>query len=451
MRARTILLGVGLAWGLLGAPALLAQDDLSGPAALREWVQPTFPPEAKKQKLEGRVVVEFTVDAEGRVSEAAVSESTAEMFEEAALAAVRQWKFSPALAEGRPVECVMSVPIEFPLAQLKQKRVPVAPADHLMPRPAKLTPARAKHAPDPEYPAELEEKKLPGEVRLEFVVDVEGRVRAPRVLWASHPAFVEAALRAAEASSFEPARQGAKARETTARYPVSFVSFGARRADILAANQLQLVEGERAEVLPEPFVLTTPVYPHALLLAGTAGEAEVSFSVGADGFVTDVQLVAASAPEFGGALVAAVDGWAFRPAQRDGARVPVKLRAARTFSPPTEGAEARLAALVSADASAVAGPRGLDGALTPLWRGFPVYPAALVAERLSGEAVIEFIIDAGGRARLPRVVSATRPEFGWAAATAVSQWVFARPRREGAPTDVRVSVPIAFTPPEATK
>lgn len=421
-------------------------EEVSGAAALREWVQPAFPDEARRQKLEGRVVVEFVVDASGAVREATIAESTAGFFEEPALVAVRQWKFAPALDEGKPVECGMSVPIEFPLAQLKQKRVPVAPPPHLMPRAAKRLPARAIRAPDPEYPAEFEERKLPGEVQLELTVDATGRVLTPRVIWASHAAFVEEALRAAEASTFEPARQGVLARASTLRYPVSFVSFGAKRADILAANRVRLEEGPAVDVLPEPFALADPVYPFELLLAGTGGAAEVSFTLGAGGYVSNVTLVAASHPEFGAALVAAVEGWAFRPALKEGARVPVRLRVAREFAAPT-GAEARLVGLLSGDAGAIAGPGGLDGRLTPLWRGFPGYPNALRAEAVKGEAEIEFIIDRAGRARLPRVVSATRPEFGWAAATAINQWVFARPRRGGEPTDVRVRIPVNFTPP----
>jgi len=82
-----------------------------------------------------------------------------------------------------------------------------------------------------------------------------------------------------------------------------------------------------------------------------------------------------------------------------------------------------------------------------LWRGFPVYPLRLREERPAGEAVIEFIIDRDGRARLPRVVSATQEAFGWAAAAAISQWVFAPPLRKGEPTEVRVSVPVGFEPP----
>ena len=56
----------------------------------------------------------------------------------------------------------------------------------------------------------------------------------------------------------------------------------------------------------------------------------------------------------------------------------------------------------------------------PLWRIAPRYPAALLAEKPPGDAVIEFIIDREGRAQLPRIVSATHEAFGWAAAAAIS-------------------------------
>lgn len=91
---------------------------------------------------------------------------------------------------------------------------------------------------------------------------------------------------------------------------------------------------------------------------------------------------------------------------------------------------------------------GLDHRLKPLWRGFPLYPPSLRDEQIKGETQIEFIIDREGRARLPRVISASRDEFGWAAATAISQWVFERPMREGQLVDVKVIIPINFTPPK---
>jgi len=62
--------------------------------------------------------------------------------------------------------------------------------------------------------------------------------------------------------------------------------------------------------------------------------------------------------------------------------------------------------------------------------------------------MIEFIIDRDGRCRLPRVVSASQPEFGWAAAAAINQWVFAPPTKGGQPVDVKVNIPVDFPPPK---
>jgi TonB family protein len=65
---------------------------------------------------------------------------------------------------------------------------------------------------------------------------------------------------------------------------------------------------------------------------------------------------------------------------------------------------------------------------------------------LTGEAEVEFVIDRHGRVRLPRVVRATEEAFGWAAATAVSQWVFEAPTKGGEPAEVVVRVPVGFKP-----
>jgi len=90
----------------------------------------------------------------------------------------------------------------------------------------------------------------------------------------------------------------------------------------------------------------------------------------------------------------------------------------------------------------------LDAKLVPRYRVSPMYPTALKKNgRPSGQAVIEFVIDRDGRARLPRIVSASDEQFGWAAATAVSQWVFDMPRRNGQPVDVRVKIPFQFKVP----
>ncbi len=390
-------------------------------------------------------MVDLVIDEHGAAIQAEAAPSSDPLFVEAALAAVRTWKFKPALDEGKPVASGVTMPVYFRLSQLKLKPPYGLPSDKEWPVPAKRTPARVARAADPDYPEELDPRKLPGEVDLELAIGADGRVAGRRVLWASHGAFVAEALRVAERWTFEPARQGLLKKPSTMRAPVSFVSVGARRPEICAANGLRLVDTSEVDVWPEPIVMQEPVYPRERFVAGEEGSAEATFVIGPRGQITEFALGECSAPEFGAALTAAIDAWLFRPGMKEGNNVPVRVALRQEFRRPEGGTLARLAEALRE--KKVASARGLDAPLEVVWRGFPAYPETLRATRPEGDAEIEFVIDQDGRARVPRVVSATMPEFGWAAATAVSQWVFAPPRRGGEPTDVLVRIAFHFTPP----
>lgn len=78
-------------------------------------VAPVFPFNLKRDAIEGRVVVEFVVDTEGRVVGGMTVESTHPGFEEAAVTGVGRWKFRPGQKNGRPVNTRMRVPILFRL------------------------------------------------------------------------------------------------------------------------------------------------------------------------------------------------------------------------------------------------------------------------------------------------------------------------------------------------
>ena len=64
-------------------------------------VTPDYPPEAQAQGLRGIVILEVTVDREGKVVEARVVRSVPP-FDDAALAAVRQWQYEPPRVKGQP-------------------------------------------------------------------------------------------------------------------------------------------------------------------------------------------------------------------------------------------------------------------------------------------------------------------------------------------------------------
>ena len=75
---------------------------------------PQFPASMRGKKLEGLVTLIFVVDAAGKVLEPRVEESTHPAFDRPALEALRQWKFEPALKNGKRVPWKMRIDIRFP-------------------------------------------------------------------------------------------------------------------------------------------------------------------------------------------------------------------------------------------------------------------------------------------------------------------------------------------------
>lgn len=89
----------------------------SHPRLVRK-VNPTYPFQAKRRGVEGKVIVRFLVDNQGRVSEFSVVQAEPEgVFEESALRAVRKWRFEPGEKDGKPVDTWVQVPIRFELSR----------------------------------------------------------------------------------------------------------------------------------------------------------------------------------------------------------------------------------------------------------------------------------------------------------------------------------------------
>lgn len=74
---------------------------------------PTYPAELRKRKRQGTVYVVFQVDTRGHVSNVKVQRATDPAFQDAALEAVRQWRFEPGTRNGEKVSFKMLIPITF--------------------------------------------------------------------------------------------------------------------------------------------------------------------------------------------------------------------------------------------------------------------------------------------------------------------------------------------------
>jgi protein TonB len=77
-------------------------------------VAPLYPVVARQTHIEGVVILEAVLDDQGRVESVRVLRSIP-MLDQAAVDAVRQWRFTPALLNGQAVPVVMTVTVNFTL------------------------------------------------------------------------------------------------------------------------------------------------------------------------------------------------------------------------------------------------------------------------------------------------------------------------------------------------
>jgi len=76
------------------------------------YVEPVYPAAALAAGVEGRVVIEAVIGRDGMVSRAQIVQGVP-LLDEAALAAVQQWRYSATMLNGVPIEVVMHVTISF--------------------------------------------------------------------------------------------------------------------------------------------------------------------------------------------------------------------------------------------------------------------------------------------------------------------------------------------------
>jgi protein TonB len=94
---------------------ILLRNQLDNSPRTRFQPAPIYPPEARREGLNGEVLVEFVVDESGSVVNPRVVRSTHRVFEEASLRAVAKWKFEPGRRDARVVAFRMAVPVVFNL------------------------------------------------------------------------------------------------------------------------------------------------------------------------------------------------------------------------------------------------------------------------------------------------------------------------------------------------
>jgi TonB family protein len=78
-------------------------------------VEPSYPGLALRAAIEGSVILNAYVNELGNVVDTRIVRSTQKIFEETAITAARQWKFTPATSHGKPVAVWVTIPFQFVL------------------------------------------------------------------------------------------------------------------------------------------------------------------------------------------------------------------------------------------------------------------------------------------------------------------------------------------------
>jgi len=87
---------------------------ITPPSILRE-VTPDYTDEGRRRAIQGDVVLEIVVRADGSVGSVKLLQGLGSGLDQRAIDAVRQWRFNPARRYGTPVDVVVEVAVEFKL------------------------------------------------------------------------------------------------------------------------------------------------------------------------------------------------------------------------------------------------------------------------------------------------------------------------------------------------
>ena len=85
------------------------------PPSLEREVKALYTDEARRQGIEGDVVLEIVVRRDGSVGDVRVRRSLDRGLDQRAIDAVRQWRFSPAHRHGVAVDVIVEVAVAFKL------------------------------------------------------------------------------------------------------------------------------------------------------------------------------------------------------------------------------------------------------------------------------------------------------------------------------------------------
>jgi TonB family protein len=198
------------------APADVEESPVTPPKMIpKTVVRPEYPESARKAGIGGEVILNVEVKADGTVGSVGVRQGIPEApeLEASAEEAVRQWRFEPAMEDGKPVDMKIAIPFAFRLDD-----EPKTPEGVVMPA---MIPESVVN---PVYPEDARKAGISGKVILTVTVQADGTPGAIEVAEGieGYPSMAESAVTAVMQWRFTPATKDGKAFTTTVKIPVMF-------------------------------------------------------------------------------------------------------------------------------------------------------------------------------------------------------------------------------------
>ena len=212
---------------VLVAPLVLGgsfSESMISQLKLTKYTEPEFPVGARMEGIpDGLVTLAIGRDEAGVPGDILVIDATDRRFAEAAVTAVRTWRFAPVAAGAERAAELVRIGFrlkgvvyisahnqnkagllgDFVAQKLREPvRIPELPSLAVAPK--------IINQPMPAYPAALTAQAIEGSAKVHFYIDVEGRVRLPHVIEATRPEFAAAALLAVAQWRYDPPTKEAR-------------------------------------------------------------------------------------------------------------------------------------------------------------------------------------------------------------------------------------------------
>jgi protein TonB len=84
-------------------------------------VGPSYPEDARKERIEGLVVIQARIDETGKVVRTRLLHGVDPALDQAAVDSIRAWRFEPALLDGKPVAVYYNLTVNFRLDKAEKE------------------------------------------------------------------------------------------------------------------------------------------------------------------------------------------------------------------------------------------------------------------------------------------------------------------------------------------